>query len=288
MPRCVDQGPAVSPARVGTRDLRGYIIPVGGAEDKVSAVDILRKFTELCGGKTARIAIIPTASVLPETGKKYEDLFDSLGAKRAKALPYNERSDADHKEWMEWLERATGIFLTGGNQLRLSTILGGTEVARTIRRLNARGVHVAGTSAGAAILCEHMIAFGKEGSTPRAGAASLAPGFGLTNRVIIDQHFRQRDRLGRLLGSLAYNPFAIGVGLDEDTAAFIDPDDCIEIVGSGALTVVDVSQLKHSSMAEASETEPICMIGVQLHILTQGATYDMRSRTARPPPAKEE
>jgi cyanophycinase len=157
-----------------------------------------------------------------------------------------------------------------------------------IRRLNARGVHVGGTSAGAAILSEHMIAFGKEGSTPRAGAASLAPGFGLTNRVVVDQHFRQRDRLGRLLASLAYNPFAIGLGLDEDTAAFIDPDDRIEVVGSGAITIVDVSQLKHSSMAEASESEPICMIGVQVHILTQGATFDMKTRTARPPPGKEE
>jgi cyanophycinase len=278
----------MSPARVGTRDLRGFIVPVGGAEDKVSSVDILRKFTELAGGEDAKIAIIPTASVLPETGAKYETLFDSLGAAKATSLPYNERDDAERRDWMAVLEKSTGIFLTGGNQLRLSTILGGTDVARAIRRLNARGVHVGGTSAGAAILSEHMIAFGKEGSTPRAGAASLAPGFGMTNRVIVDQHFRQRDRLGRLLASLAYNPFAIGLGLDEDTAACIDPDDKIEVVGSGAITIVDVSQLKHSSMAEASETDPICMIGVQLHILTQGATFDMRTRTARPPPPKEE
>jgi cyanophycinase len=278
----------MSPARVGTRDLRGFIVPVGGAEDKVSSVDILRKFIEVAGGKSARIAIIPTASVLSETGSKYEALFDSLGARDATALPYAERADAQRADWMATLEKATGIFLTGGNQLRLSTILGGTDVARMIRRLNARGVHVGGTSAGAAILSEHMIAFGKEGSTPRAGAASLAPGFGLTNRVVVDQHFRQRDRLGRLLASLAYNPFAIGLGLDEDTAAFIDPDDRIEVVGSGAITIVDVSQLKHSSMAEASESEPICMIGVQVHILTQGATFDMKTRTARPPPGKEE
>ena len=278
----------MSPARVATEFERGYIIPVGGAEDKVSAVDILRRFTDLSGGSRARIAIIPTASVMPDTGSRYEQLFTSLGAANATALPYNSRADAARADWMAVLDAATGIFLTGGNQLRLSTILGGTDVARAIRRLNASGVHVAGTSAGAAILCEHMIAFGKEGSTPRAGAASLAPGFGLTNRVIIDQHFRQRDRLGRLLGSLAYNPFAIGLGLDEDTAAFIDPDDAIEAVGSGAITIVDVSALQHSSMAEAAEAEAICMIGVQLHILTQGATYDMRTRTARPPPPKEE
>ena len=112
-----------------------------------------------------------------------------------------------------------GVFLTGGNQLRLSTMIGGTEVAKAIRRRNAEGMHVAGTSAGAAFLCEHMIAFGKEGASPRAKIVTLAPGLGLTNRVIIDQHFRQRDRLGRLLTALAYNPFAIGIGLDENTAA---------------------------------------------------------------------
>ncbi len=273
----------MSPARVATDADRGWIVPIGGAEDKISAVGILRRFSELAGGERARIVIIPTASILPDTGARYEQLFRSLGVGDAKALPYLERADANRTDWMEILQAATGIFLTGGNQLRLSTILGGTEVARTIRRLNAGGVHVGGTSAGAAILCEHMIAFGKEGSTPRAGGASLAPGFGMTNRVIIDQHFRQRDRLGRLLSSLAYNPFAIGLGLDEDSAAFIDPDDSIEVVGSGAITIVDVSKLAHSSMAQASESDPICMIGVQLHILTDGATYDMRTRTARPP-----
>ena len=273
----------MSPARVATDADRGWIVPIGGAEDKISDVGILRRFSELAGGARARIAIIPTASTMGDTGSRYESLFRSLGVGDAKSLPYAERKDASRADWMATLDAATGIFLTGGNQLRLSTILGGTDVARAIRRLNAAGVHVGGTSAGAAILCEHMNAFGKEGSTPTAGGASLAPGFGMTNRVIIDQHFRQRDRLGRLLGSLAYNPFAIGLGLDEDTAAFIDPDDSIEVVGSGAITIVDVSGLSHSSMAQASEADPICMIGVQLHILTAGATYDMRTRTARPP-----
>jgi len=277
----------MSPARVATEFERGYIIPIGGAEDKISAVEILRRFAELAGGKRARIAIIPTASTQGDTGARYEGLFRGLGVANATALPYAVRSDAERSEWMTLLNEATGIFLTGGNQLRLSTILGGTEVARTIRRLNAQGVHVAGTSAGAAILCEHMIAFGKEGSTPHAGAVSLAPGFGMTNRVIIDQHFRQRDRLGRLLSALAYNPFAIGLGLDEDTAAFIDPDDTLEVVGSGAITLVDVSKLAHSSMAQASEADAICMIGVQLHILTNGSTYDMRNRLAQPPVVKD-
>ncbi len=151
------------------------------------------------------------------------------------------------------LDQVEGVFLAGGNQLRLSTTIGGTEVAQALRRRNREGMHVAGTSAGAAFLCEHMIAFGKEGASPRAKIVTLAPGLGLTNRVIIDQHFRQRDRLGRLLTALAYNPFAIGIGLDENTAAFIGPDDCLEVVGGGALTIVDPSGLEFSSMAQGAE-----------------------------------
>lgn len=274
------------PAKVDNDKGRGWIVPVGGAEDKVRDVRILRRFAELAGGGDARIAVIPTASALADTGARYEALFRDLGVASATALGYAERADAARDDWQAILDAATGIFLTGGDQLRLSTILGGTAVAKTLRAQNARGVVVGGTSAGAAILSEHMIAFGKEGSTPRAGAASLAPGFGLTNRVVIDQHFRQRDRLGRLLSALAYNPFAIGLGLDEDTAAFLDPEDRLHVVGSGAITIVDVSKLTHSSMASADEGEPICMTGVTLHILTNGATYDLHRRVATPPPAK--
>ena len=172
------------------------------------------------------------------------------------------------------------MFFTGGNQLRISTILGGTPVAKLIRTRNARGVHVAGTSAGASILSEHMIAFGKEGASPRAGSVRLAPGLGLTNRFMIDQHFRQRDRLGRLVAALAYNPFAIGIGLDEDTAAFIGPDNTLEVEGSGAVTVVDAGELQFSSMAQAGEDEPVCLLGLKVHILIAGATYNLHSRRA--------
>src|SRR6185436_216171 len=127
----------------------------------------------------ARIVIIPTASTLEDTGRRYEKLFRKLGADEAKSLPFNSRDDAAKGEWLEYIERANGIFVTGGNQLRLTTILGGTAVAKVIRRANARGVTVGGTSAGAAILSEHMIAYGAEGHTPHAGAVALVPGFGL-------------------------------------------------------------------------------------------------------------
>ena len=142
-------------------------------------------------------------------------------------LPFESRAQCEDAEELRVLDRANGVFFTGGNQLRLSTILGGTSCARQLRAMNASGAAMAGTSAGAAFLSEHMIAFGDEGPTPRAGMVTLAPGLGLTNRVIVDQHFRQRDRLGRLLAALALNPFAVGIGLDEDTAAFIGSDEVL-------------------------------------------------------------
>lgn len=265
---------------------RGPIIPIGGAEDKLHNRKILNRFIEVSGGAEARIAIIPTASELDSTGPRYQKLFKRIGVADAWVLDYRERVDTENPEWLEQLQQATGIFMTGGNQLRLSTILGGTEVAMVMRRRNAAGVPVAGTSAGAAFLSEHMIAYGASGATPHAGAVSMAPGLGLTNRVIVDQHFRQRDRLGRLLTALAYNPFVIGFGLDEDTSAFIFGDGRVEIVGAGAITVVDVSDLDHSGMADAKEGAPVDLIGVRLHLLTDGCTFDLDSRRASPAPAR--
>ena len=278
----------MSPAKVEDTHTRGWIVPVGGAEEKEQDAVILRRIVEVSGGSEARIAIIPTASRLPETGPRYERIFTALGARKATSIPFETRADAERDDLLDTLEQATGVFLTGGNQLQLSTILGGTQVARAIRRLNARGVTVGGTSAGAAILSEHMIAFGQGGATPIAGLASLAPGFGLTNRIVIDQHFRQRDRLGRLLSVLAFNPFAVGIGLDEDTAAFIDPSDVLHVEGAGAITIVDVSRLEHSSMGHNKPGQAICLTGIQLHILTRNGNYNLHTRVATPPPPPED
>lgn len=277
----------MSPAKIEGDKKRGFIVPIGGAEDKEGAANILRKFIDVSGGKRSRIVIIPTASKLEDTGRRYEKLFKKLGADEAKSLPFASREDANKEEWLEYIEKANGIFVTGGNQLRLTTILGGTPVARAIRRANARGVTVGGTSAGAAILSEHMIAFGAEGHTPHAGRVTLVPGFGLTNRIMIDQHFRQRDRLGRLLTALAYNPFAVGVGLDEDTAAFIDHGKVLTVVGAGAITIVDASELSHSSIAETKEGKPVCMTNVRLHVLVDGGMFDLNTRCASPGAARK-
>lgn len=268
------------PSKVAEGDQRGWIVPIGGAENKDENPRILKRFLAVAGGSRAEIVVIPTASQLRDTGPRYQRLFGELGARKVEVVDFDSRGDCTESGRLDRIERASAIFFTGGNQLRLSTILGGTPAAQMIRACNAAGVTVGGTSAGASILSEHMIAFGKEGSSPRADSVRLAPGLGLTNRFVIDQHFRQRDRLGRLLAALAYNPFAIGIGLDEDTAAFIGPDNTLEVEGSGSVSVVDAGNLGFSSMADAGEDQPVCMLGLTMHILLAGATFNLVTRTA--------
>jgi cyanophycinase len=277
----------VCPAQIPTGGRRGDIVPIGGGEDKIRDAAILRRFAALCGGRKARIVVIPTASRQRDSGRRYEEVFRGLRVADVAAIALGARADCDDARVLEQIEQATGVFLTGGNQLRLATTLGGTPVARLLRRRNAAGMPIAGTSAGAAFLCEHMIAAGDEGPTPRNDMVTLAPGLGLTNRVVIDQHFRQRDRLGRLLTALAFNPFATGLGLDEDTAAFFGPDETIEVVGSGAITIVDPSQLEFSSMDAALAGQPVSLIGIRLHILIEGGSYNTHTRKAKAGAAAE-
>lgn len=265
------------PSRAHSDVDRGWIIPIGG---KLLEQAIIDRFVALSGGADARIAIIPTASSEPDIGTFYERAFARRGSGAAKSLGFEHRSDCDDADWLEWLAGATGIFITGGNQLKLTATLGGTLVAKLLRRRNAAGIPIAGTSAGAAFLSEHMIAFGEEGNTPRAGMVTMCAGLGLTNRVIFDQHFRQRDRLGRLLTALAYNPFAVGLGVDEDTAAFIGPDETVEVLGSGVVTIVDPSAVTYSSIADAKAGEPVTLLGVTMHVLAPGATFNLRTRQA--------
>ena len=259
---------------------RGYIVPVGGAEEKIGDVVILRRFATLCGTHGCRIAIIPTASELSDTGHRYEELFRSLGVAEARSLPIASRADCERREWLDVLDEVDGVFLTGGNQLRLSTMIGGTEVAKALRRRNSEGMHVAGTSAGAAFLCEHMIAFGREGASPRARIVTLAPGLGLTNKVIIDQHFRQRDRIGRLLALVAGSPELLGIGIDEDTAALFSGD-TLEVLGRHSVTIVDGSGAE-TDIHRVKGHGAITVSGAVLHVLSAGNRFDLVERKLLP------
>lgn len=272
------------PSKVPEGETRGWIIPIGGAENKENDRHILERFVRVSGGAAADIVVIPTASRLHETGPRYERLFRDIGAARVEVMDFDTRRDCHEAGRLARLSEASGIFFTGGNQLRLTTLLGGTPVAKLVRMRNAHGVSVGGTSADAGILSEHMIAFGDEGSSVISGSVRLAPGLGLTNRFIIDQHFRQRDRLGRLLSALAFNPFSVGLGLDEDTAAFIGPDNLLEVEGRGGITVVDAAGIEYSGVDDTDPGQPICMLGLTVHILVAGASFHLSTRQAFPGP----
>jgi len=259
---------------------RGYVIPIGGAEEKTDNPEILQKFVDLAGGPDAVISVIPTASQLSDTGERYQSIFSELGANTTYALPIEERSDARNPKYLEQLESSSGIFITGGNQLRLSTILGGTPITQAVRKLNASGVHYAGTSAGAAIVSQHMIIGGATGVVPTEGGVNLGPGMGLSNTIVVDQHFNERNRLARLLSAVSYNPSLIGLGLDEDTAAFIDGENVFTVVGSGAITVIDPTNIEYSSMAEAKAGEALTLLDLKMHILAAGSRFDIDERQA--------
>ncbi len=256
---------------------KGWLIPIGG---KLTDASILQRFIELCGSRNPVIAVIPTASEEPDMGAWYEKQFARHGVKYARALNFQRRSDCDDRDWLSRLEDADGVFITGGNQLRLTTIMGGTPAAQLLHDRFYAGMPVAGTSAGAAVMSAHMIAGGDEGATPRAGMVTLAPGFGLSREIVIDQHFRQRDRLGRLLTALSFNPALLGLGVDEDTAAFISPDDEIDVMGTSAVTVVDTRDVEFSSMHLAEPCDPVTLIGIRMHQLTEGARFDLTTRKA--------
>ncbi len=264
----------------------GLLIAIGGAEDKTRERVILRYFLEAAGGEDSSIVVLATASETPETGDRYADLFLALRAENVEVLKVESREDAIEAgpEAHDLLEYATGLFITGGSQLKLSSALGGTEIAATIRRRHAAGMVVAGTSAGAALLSEHMIALGESGSTPRRRLVHLAKGLGLAPDLVIDQHFRRRDRLGRLLTALSYNPAPLGLGIDEDTAAIIAGDGELSVLGAGAVTVVDASGLRFTDSHAVHRGQPVAMMGLKLDFLTTGCRYDLKNRRGIAPP----
>lgn len=270
---------------------RGCLIPIGGAEDKDGDATILRRFVSLCGGRAARLAVIPTASRLRDTGQRYVELFRRFGARDVTALRFRSRHDCQEGALLDALRGSSGVFLTGGNQTRLADVLGGTPVQESLLTMHrSRGVHVAGTSAGAAVMSSRMIAHGRSGDVPYPDMVALDRGLGFTETLIIDQHFSQRDRLGRLLCAMAYNPRKLGLGLDEDTSVFIGPDDVLEVVGSGTVTIVDPAQMRCPGRDELPLDSPLALIGVRLHILTPGMAFDLTTRdvvagpAARTPP----
>ena len=259
----------------GTRP--GVLMAIGGAEDKLDDKVILSSFIHMAGGKKARIAIVPTASSFESAGLRYKAIFLGMGVEQAEVTYLQTREDANDDDQIATLEDATGIFLTGGNQVKLSVMIGGTRFEQTVRRKHQEGTIVAGTSAGASILSAHMIAGGAGGAVPKQRMAQMVAGFGLISNVIIDQHFRQRNRIGRLLALVATNPRLLGIGVDEDTAA-IFRDGKLEVIGRHSVTIVDGSEM-YSDIFRVKGHGEVTVSNARLHVLPAGRTFDLASRT---------
>jgi cyanophycinase len=256
------------------------ILAVGGAEDKVDKRDILDRFVLEAGGERARIAILPTASEIPEERAAfYTQVFAEIGAGEAFHVPIVTREDAESTDHAARIYGATGVFLTGGDQSRLVQVLKGTRsFAALERRLREKGV-LAGTSAGASAFSTTMILGGSGGIQLRRDGVRLGPGLGLITRLIIDQHFSQRDRMGRLLAAVAQEPNRLGVGIDEDTAIVYYGNGNLEIIGSGQVFVVDASGAR--SRGREAATGPFSLSGVTLHVLNPGDRFDVPGRKVR-------
>jgi cyanophycinase len=261
----------------------GPVIPIGGAEDTAPGGEILERFVDLAGGDTAHIAVIPTASDDPQrSGEGYTKLFREMGAKEVEWAGIERREDAISGPALELIARATGIFITGGDQARLVTHMAGTQMMEAIRERNAQGVVVAGTSAGASIVGAHMIVpgNGETGDTAaRKGMVDIVAGFGLLQDVIVDQHFSERGRIGRLLAVFAANPGLLAVGLDEDTAVIIDGAGMLQTLGSGMVTLID-GRTTVSDYFERQDGEILSVTGSSLTILGPGRCFDMKRREA--------
>jgi cyanophycinase len=257
----------------------GTVIVIGGAEDKVRDRVILGRFVTLAGGRDAKIAVIATASSFGmEAAERYKGIFAELGASEVTGLNAVTRAQANDEHSARMVRDASGIFLTGGNQLRLSSVVAGTRIADAIMARFMAGAVVAGTSAGASAVSSHMIAFGASGATPKHRMAQIAAGLGLLPGVIVDQHFQQRNRLGRLLSLIAQNPSLLGLGVDEDTAGVVGPDQVMEVIGRGSITVVDGSASETDAW-EIRGHRPLMISGVVLHSLPAGYRFDLRRRT---------
>lgn len=255
----------------------GPLMVIGGAEDRTGARQVLNRFVRLAGGSQARIAVVPTASSLgDEIVEAYRDAFAGLGVTDVRSTRPRTRKDAADPAFVAPLEDATGVFMTGGNQSTLSGVVSGTPFGRAIRAAHERGAVVGGTSAGASVQSEHMVAFGRVGTTPRMRMAQMSAGLGLLPGLVIDQHFDERGRYGRLLTLVAHAPHLLGLGVDEDTAAVITGD-VLEVVGKGAVTLFDGSGMT-SNVDTAAGSAPLLVSGVVLHSLPAGARFDLAAR----------
>lgn len=261
-----------------SRHLSGPLVIIGGAEQKRGDCSVLKEFVHLAGGGRANIVVLPLASEIPkEVGAAYIHVFGKLGAGHVCVLHITSRDDANDPEINAIIARATGIFFTGGDQVRITRLLGGTRLDSLLHQRHRDGVTIGGTSAGATMMSAIMIVGDIPNVPLRVGMTEIYPGMDFLPGTVIDQHFEQRGRLRRLLSAVAQYPHHIGIGIDEDTALVVIGDQ-FKVIGEGAVTVIDMGSLAHTNLPSLGTGDLLALCGITTHILPAGYCYNLTTR----------
>ena len=260
--------------------IEGNLIIIGGAEDKKGDKEILKRVADFINKDTDMLLIATIATECPdESYSKYNKVFSGLGIKNIEKLDITNREDACNKKNVDLIKRCNLLFFTGGDQLRITSILGGTPVYDALKDICSEGKVIAGTSAGASVMSHTMIVQGEDEESPRKCTLKMSPGLGFIDSVIIDQHFAQRGRIGRLLTAVAQNPEVLGIGIDEDTAIVVSDKGIAEVIGSGAVYFLDGSSIIYSNVSEQHSDEVLSMFNVKLHVLKEGNKFNLIKKT---------
>ena len=256
--------------------ISGNLIIIGGAEDKEGDKEILKRVAKYIDSEKERLVIATIATEYPEKSyKKYKKVFEGLGIINIDNLDISRREDAFKLENIEIINNANLLFFTGGDQLRITSMIGGTLVYDAIKELCNRGGLIAGTSAGASVMSDTMIVQGEDDESPHKCTLKMSPGLGLVKNIIIDQHFAQRGRIGRLLTAIAENPEVLGIGIDEDTAILVSDKGTAEVIGSGAVYFIDGRSIDYSNVSEQYSEEVLSIFNVKLHVLKEGNKFNL-------------
>ncbi len=256
----------------------GKLLLIGGGEDKEGDCVILKEFVRLSKGARARVVVMTVATDHPkESGAEYRKVFRKLGVDDVTVVDVSQREDAQSEEGLESIKKVTGIFFTGGDQLHITALLGATEMDAAIRRRCEKGAVLAGTSAGAAMMSNSMFIRGSSETNPRFGSVDLGPGMDFIRGVLIDTHFSQRGRMGRMMAAVAHYPQDIGLGIDEDTAILVEGDK-FEVFGQGAVTVVDGGAMSFSNLPYVGDGESLALFDVKVHVLPAGCGFHLSER----------
>ncbi len=259
-------------------EARGKLVAIGGGDIREGDAPLLKEFLKLAKGPKARIVVLTVATDEPAAAAaEYRAAFKRLGVDDVKALDVSSRADALNPEALEAIEHATGLFFTGGDQLHITSLLGGTGMQALMHRRYERGLVIGGTSAGAAMMSNSMIIGGPADENPKVGAAEIGPGMDLLIGAVIDTHFSQRGRFGRLLTAIAHYPQDLGLGIDEKTAMIVNRNE-FEVAGEGSVTVIDGGAMTYTSLPYSERGDGLSLYGVRVHILSAGARFDLSKR----------